>query len=170
MLPEKNVMTEQANQKHILAMNESDDVLKLFRELLEEEGYRVTTQPYLDKDLGRIEAAAPDLILLDYMWAGDDAGWALLQMLKLHPATSEIPILLCTGAIKQVEGLKTRLHDMQVRVIYKPFNIEELTREVAAALEVALAEPDHATGAPDGDSSTANTIHIHEQSGPVVNA
>jgi CheY-like chemotaxis protein len=67
MLPKKDVMTEPANQKHILAMNESDDVLKLFRELLEDEGYRVTTQPYLDKDLGRIEAAEPDLILLDYM-------------------------------------------------------------------------------------------------------
>ncbi len=140
----------------------------MFRELLEEEGYRVTTPPYLDKDLGRIEAAEPDLILLDYMWAGDDAGWALLQMLKLHPATSQIPILLCTGAIKQVEGLKTRLHDMQVRVIYKPFNIEELTREVAAALDAASPEPDHAADSPDVDRPAADTLHVHEQSGPVV--
>jgi DNA-binding response OmpR family regulator len=90
-------------------------------------------------------------------------------MLKLHPATSQIPILLCTGAIKQVEGLKTRLHDMQVRAIYKPFNIEELTREVAAALEAASPETGHATDSTDGDSSSANTIHIHEQRGPVVN-
>ncbi|HEV2073496.1 MAG TPA: response regulator [Thermomicrobiales bacterium] len=163
-------MMEPSDQKHILAMNESDDVLKLFRELLEDEGYRVTMQPYLDKDLGRIEVTAPDLILLDYMWAGDDAGWALLQMLKLHPATSQIPILLCTGAVKQVEGLKTHLHDMQVRVIYKPFNIEELTREVAAALEAAAPEPEHLAGSPDVDSLSANTNHVHEHGDPVVNA
>ena len=164
-------MTQPTERACILAMNESDDVLELFRELLEEEGYRVTTQPYLDKNLRRIEDLGPDLILLDYMWAGDDSGWALLQMLKMNPGTSQIPILLCTGAVKQVEALRARLHDMQVRVILKPFNIDELTREVAAALGTAAA-PASADGAgsSEGQSSSANTTHVHEHGDPASNA
>lgn len=171
MLPGKDVMTQSTDQKHILAMNESDDVLELFRELLEEEGYRVTTQPYLDKDLQRIEAIAPDLILLDYMWAGDDSGWALLQMLRMNPGTSQIPMVLCTGAVKQVEALRAHLHEMQVRVILKPFNIDELTKEIAAELQTAPAPANASSaGASDAGSRAGNIACIREHDDSVMEA
>ncbi len=54
-------------QRHVLAINDNVDVLALFTELLEEEGYRVSTQVYVDKDLKAIEDLAPDLINLDDM-------------------------------------------------------------------------------------------------------
>jgi DNA-binding response OmpR family regulator len=52
---------------HITAINNDAAVLSLFRDLLEEEGYAVTTQAYLEKDLVAIARLAPDLIILDYM-------------------------------------------------------------------------------------------------------
>ena len=38
-------------RRHVLAINNDLAVLGLFRELLEEEGYRVSTHPYVDHDL-----------------------------------------------------------------------------------------------------------------------
>lgn len=64
---------------HILSINHSPDLLSLMRELLEEEGFRVTTQSHLDKDLGEVARLSPDLIILDYMWRNDDLNWTLLQ-------------------------------------------------------------------------------------------
>src|SRR5688500_6804800 len=78
---------------HILAVNNDQAVLGLFRDLLEGEGYQVTTQAYIDKDMAEIERLLPDLIILDYMWAEEDNGWSLLQMLQMNPKTEQIPII-----------------------------------------------------------------------------
>jgi CheY-like chemotaxis protein len=63
-----------ATPAHILAINNDQAVLALFRDLLEGEGYQVTTQAYADKELAEVEQLAPDLIILDYMWADEDNG------------------------------------------------------------------------------------------------
>jgi DNA-binding response OmpR family regulator len=61
------------HRSHILAINNDSAVLALFRDLLEEAGYQDSTQTYVDRDLTQIKALKPDLILLDYMWATEDA-------------------------------------------------------------------------------------------------
>jgi CheY-like chemotaxis protein len=119
---------------HILAINNDLSVLALFSDLLEEEGYRVSTLAYAEKDLAEIKALAPDLIVLDYMWAGEDAGWSLLQLLRMDPGTAAIPIVLCTGAVREVEALGAHLAEMGVRVVLKPFNIDRLLDAITAAL------------------------------------
>jgi CheY-like chemotaxis protein len=122
-------------RRHILAINNDQSVLELFRDLLEDEGYQVSIQTYLDKDLNAIATMAPDLIILDYMWPGEDSGWSLLQMLRMDPRTASLPIVLCTGAVREVESLATHLTDMDIQVVLKPFDIDTL----AAAIRGALA-------------------------------
>ena len=119
---------------HVLAINNDQAVLALYRDLLEDEGYRVSTQTYFDKDLAAITEMRPDLIVLDYMWANEDASWTLLQMLRMDPGTAGIPIVLCTGAAREVEALQAHLADMGVQVVLKPFNIDKLVAVVAEAL------------------------------------
>jgi CheY-like chemotaxis protein len=89
---------------HILCINHSPDILNLMRNLLEEESFRVTTQSRIDKDLEAVAEIAPDVIIMDYMWARSDDEWVLLTMLKRDPATRHIPLVLCTGAVREVGG------------------------------------------------------------------
>jgi CheY-like chemotaxis protein len=119
---------------HVLAINNDQTMLALFRDLLEEEGYRVTTHAYLDHDLDDIRVLQPDLIVLDYMWASDDNAWSLLNLLRLSPDTAAIPIVLCTGAVQEVQALSAHLEDMDIRVVFKPFNIDQLVAVLAEAL------------------------------------
>ncbi len=102
---------------HILAINNDPSVLALFRDLLEEAGYQVSTQTYVDRDLTQIKALKPDLIVLDYMWANEDASWSLLQMLRMDPATEVIPIVLCTGAVHEVKLYTTGSADAVGRMV-----------------------------------------------------
>jgi CheY-like chemotaxis protein len=129
--------TLDGHQARILAINNDQAVLALFRDLLEDEGYRVTTQTYVDRDLAGIKAQRPDLIVLDYMWATEDASWSLLQMLRMDPGTAGIPIVLCTAAVREVEALQGHLENMGVRVVLKPFNIDQLVTVIADALAKA---------------------------------
>jgi CheY-like chemotaxis protein len=114
------------HRPRIIAINNDPAVLALFRDLLEEAGYQVSTQTYVDRDVSQIKALKPDLIILDYMWANEDASWSLLQMLRMDPATEAIPIVLCTGAVHEVKALEEHLVTMGVTVVLKPFNIDQL--------------------------------------------
>ncbi len=142
-------MPTQTPPCHILAINNDLAVLTLFRDLLQDEGYRVSTQTYVDRDLAPIKQLCPDLIILDYMWANDDASWSLLQMLRMDPGTTAIAIVLCTGAVREVEALADHLAQMSIRVVLKPFNIDQLTATIAEALRSSAngtGEPARADG------------------------
>ena len=128
-------------RRHILAVDDSDEVLDVFRLLLEEEGYRVTTRRYVLTSLDEIRADPPDLVILDYLWAGDDAGWSMLQLLRLDRITAKTPIVLCTGAKKEVKALGDRLTRQNVRVILKPFDIDELLQAITLALDAPTFGP-----------------------------
>ena len=134
-------MSQNGPRPHILALNDSADVLQLFDDLLSEEGFQVSKMAYATHDLDEIASLEPDPIILDYMWVGDDSGWSLLQMLRMSPKTSDIPIILCTGAVREVADMDARLSEMGVRVVLKPFDIDELVHVVNDVLAAATDQP-----------------------------
>jgi CheY-like chemotaxis protein len=128
-------MHADGQQPHILCINHVPDILALMKNLLEDEGFRVTTQNQLDKDLDAIADLAPDVIIIDYMWASSDDEWSLLILLTMHPRTRHIPVVLCTGAVLQAKEMQEHLTEMGIRVVLKPFDIDHLVQVVHEALE-----------------------------------
>jgi CheY-like chemotaxis protein len=119
-----------AQKRHILVINDTQEILDLFREILEEEGYRVSLFSYAFRDLDEIKQGSPDLIILDFIIGGEDYGWQLLQKLKLDRATATIPIIVCTAAVRLVRELEGHLKEKGVGIVLKPFDIDDLLREV----------------------------------------
>ena len=104
-------------------------ILDLFTALLEDEGYRVTTDGFsieLGDMLGRVRAVRPDLLVLDPLIQDEGKGWQFLQMLHMDRATRDVPVIVCTAAAKLVEELQTHLDTMKVSVVLKPFDIDHL--------------------------------------------
>lgn len=128
----------EARCSHILVVNDTQEMLDLFQELLEEEGYRVTTSLAV-LDVDKIVALAPDLIVQDLLFAHvQETGWKFLELVRLSPELAKIPVILCTAAIDVVrdEEMAERLRRLNVRVVLKPFAIEELLEEIARVLPV----------------------------------
>jgi CheY-like chemotaxis protein len=129
------------SRPHVLCVNDTREILDLLRELLEGEGYRVTTSMVL-LDLDKTKAVAPDVIVQDIMFEGNqEPGWKYLLLARLDPELARIPVVLCTGATNMVhdERMAAHLDRLGVRVVLKPFNIEDLLtalREVLAAQEL----------------------------------
>jgi len=113
--------------EHILILDDDFSTLEMLRMALEGEGlYQVTTADTLFEDIGEIERLHPDLILLDFKFGGRELGWNYLQKLKLHPATTTIPVILVTAAREDMREQEKMLLQQDIPVLYKPFDLAEL--------------------------------------------
>ena len=123
--------------KHILVVNDTQDILEVFRLLLESEGYQVTLSSFPLQKASDIEQIGPDLIILDVVFGEEKLGWQMLQLLKMQPTTASIPVIICTAAQKAVREMEGYLVSKNVVVVYKPFELDDLLTAVTQALEPA---------------------------------
>jgi len=121
--------------KHILVVNDTQDILEIFRMLLEGEGYKVTMSSFPLQKAADIVQLNPDLIILDVIFGEEKLGWQMLQLLKMQPTTASIPVIICTAAEKAVREMEGYLVSKNVIVVYKPFELEDLLTAVAQALQ-----------------------------------
>jgi CheY-like chemotaxis protein len=129
-----------AQCQHLLVINDTPAILEVFRQLFEDEGYRVTLDTFSSFDtaekLEQVKVLCPDVVVLDFIVGGEPLGWQLLQLLRMDPATARLPIVVCTAAVKQVTELGAHLLAKNVQVVLKPFDIDEVVAAVARAIEL----------------------------------
>jgi two-component system response regulator VicR len=123
--------------KHILVVNDTQDVLDAIQMVLEDAGYRVTARTEPTTSAADIEAINPDLLMIDMLFAGKNIGWELIQAIRLHEATAHLPVIVCTAARHEVTESESVLLGKGITVVYKPFDIDDLV----AAVEQALSAP-----------------------------
>ena len=125
---------------HVVVINDERDNLFLFRELLEEEGYRVSTLTYPMAEVGDLVILGSDLLILDMVFGGEDRGWQFLQQLRLDRRTAALPILVCTAAVRLVRDVQAYLERMGIGVVLKPFDIDPFLEEVRRRLALGRGE------------------------------
>ena len=120
----------------MLLIDDTQEILDVMRELLEEEGYRVSVSVET-LELSRIKALAPDVIVQDLLFAGtQETGWHFLTMARLDPELARIPLILCTAAAEFVgdPAMAENLDHQGVRVLLKPFNVDDLLTTISEVL------------------------------------
>ena len=131
-------MSVAGRQPHIFIVNDTQEILDLMQELLEGEGYRVTTSLAL-LNLDKVKELAPDVIVQDLLFEHvQEDGWKFLTLVRLDPDLARIPLILCTAAVQTLRNpnMAAHLEELAVRLVLKPFNIDDLL----AALDEAVAE------------------------------
>jgi len=81
-------------------------------------------------------------VILDLFLHGETAGWEQLDILTLDPATRGIPVIICSAAIASLTTHKEKLARLDVAVLEKPFDLEQLSAAVESALASAPRTPD----------------------------
>jgi two-component system, OmpR family, response regulator VicR len=131
-----NAVTADGRQPHILIVNDTQEILDLMQELLEEEGYRVTTSLAL-LDIAKVKTLAPDVIVQDLLFEGtQELGWKFLTLARLDPELAHIPLVLCTAAVRTINEpeMAAQLDRLGVRVVLKPFTIDDLLAALSETL------------------------------------
>jgi CheY-like chemotaxis protein len=125
-------------RKRVVLIEDDDDTRSTMEAVLAGEGYDVRASA---DAFGDIRHAKADLVILDLFLHGESSGWQQLDILTLDPATRAIPVIICSGAIRSLESARAKLAELDVTVLEKPFDIDQLSSAVSAAL---AAGPRHA--------------------------
>lgn len=131
----QNSVPQAETAKHILVINDTQDILDLFREILEEDGYRVSLYSFVFQDIAEIRDLLPDLVILDFVIGGEAQGWQMLQKMKMTRETMDIPVIVCTAALSLARELDGHLRAKNVGVVLKPFDIDDLLEAVDSSLK-----------------------------------
>jgi CheY-like chemotaxis protein len=119
--------------RHILVVEDNDDLRRYIVRLLRGDGWEVTEAP--DAETALALTSMPDVVLSDVMLPGLD-GLALVRMLRANPDLSRTPVVLLTaraGADSAAKGLRAGADDY----IVKPFEPAELLARLAVHHELA---------------------------------
>src|SRR5437867_7120981 len=105
-----------------MVINDTQEILELFHEILHEEaGYEVTLSSFEPQMLEHVKEAKPDLIISDHVFGEEKIGWQFIQRLKMDRDTANIPVIVCSGAIKELKDIEGFLTQKGIGVLYKPF-------------------------------------------------
>jgi DNA-binding response OmpR family regulator len=131
-----------------MVVNDTQEILALFRDILTEEGYEVALYSSAIHDMEEIERLRPDLVILDFLFGHENLGFQMLQKLKMRRSTASIPVIVCTAALQAVREMEGYLQSKGVQVVLKPFDVDELVDAVRRSLQTVRyqAEVDHAPG------------------------
>lgn len=120
-------------EEKILIVEDEEDIRDLIAYALEREGYKNVYGLGCGEDaLKKVDAYAPDLILLDLMLPGMD-GMSVCRKLKQNENTAAIPVIMLTAKSEETDivlGLEMGADDY----ITKPFSNKVLLARVRSVL------------------------------------
>jgi DNA-binding response OmpR family regulator len=131
----------------IMVINDTQEILALFRDILTDEGYEVALYSSAIHDMEEIERVNPDLIILDFIFGHENLGFQILQKLKMRRSTARLPVVVCTAALQAVREMEGFLQSKGVQIVLKPFDVDDLVEAVRRGLATANyeAQVEHAT-------------------------
>jgi len=120
------------SQAHILVVDDEPDIRDLVREILEDEGYRVSVAENGESARAAYSHGAPDLVLLD-IWMPDIDGITLLREWSTGSGL-DCPVVVMSGhgtVETAIEATRLGAHDF----VQKPISLARLLAIVSQALE-----------------------------------
>lgn len=118
----------------IAVINDDTDFLTLMGELLEDRGWTAIIHREGEDAYRLLKQDFPDLIILDIRMGNPEQGWKILELVTLDPETNAIPVIVCSAAIDDLRSKQDWLNEHGISVLPKPFDIDDLYREVEAML------------------------------------
>ena len=117
--------------KHILVADDEPNIRLLFKDELEEEGYKVSTAEDGDEALAIVKANPPDLVLLDIRMPNVN-GLEFLGLLR--DQNKDLPVIICT-ALKGLDQEYDIWAGQVKTILNKPIDLEDLKKTISEILE-----------------------------------
>jgi DNA-binding response OmpR family regulator len=113
------------SQRHILLVEDDPELLMVLSQVLEAEGYRVSTAPRRRQALAVMRKGAVDLIVADSVLRGGNG-----NDIANRAGTAGVPVILMSGEPERIARLQDGLHPF----LAKPFRAAELLGLIAELL------------------------------------
>ena len=120
---------------HLLIAEDDPAIRKLYQDLFAEEGYRVSLLDDLPQ-VAEVQCLAPDLLILDFFDSGAGA-LELIRAVRSDTVTADLPVVVCSASLPEVREIGPELAALDVAIVLKPFDLEDLLAAVSARLPQA---------------------------------
>ena len=135
----------------ILVVEDDDDLRGILAGRFADAGYRVDEAATGPDALAAVEAALPDLVLLDVMLPGLDGVEVCRRLRALHPLLYIVMLTARADEMDRVIGLEVGADDY----VTKPFSLHELVARVRAALRRVQAVRERVAAGGDAEAPPA---------------
>jgi signal transduction histidine kinase/DNA-binding response OmpR family regulator/putative methionine-R-sulfoxide reductase with GAF domain len=112
---------ERREVRAIMAVDDDENVIKLFRRYLEKQGYTVIGVTDATQVVDEARQLKPYAITLDILMPNQD-GWQVIRDLKSNAETRDIPVIICSILSEANKGMSMGVTDYLV----KPISEQEL--------------------------------------------
>jgi two-component system, OmpR family, response regulator RpaA len=123
---------------HLLVIEDHPDIMYILTRLLRAAGYEVSAAHDGVEGVALALQLQPDLVLLDLAIPRMD-GWQVLEVLRSHPSTQHLPVLIQTAS--PVEHVQRRVQTLAganlVDCIQKPWRTDALLQAIVELLATA---------------------------------
>ena len=139
VLPDgKSTKARPGEGKRVLIVNDTQEILELFDEILSELGFEVVLMSFAPRELEQVRNTKADIIILDFIFGQRDVeGWQLLQKIRMDNELERIPVIVCSAALLEVKEQEGYLTEQGVLVVLKPFTVSQLEEAVRRAVRMA---------------------------------
>lgn len=112
----------------VLIVEDTLSELELMSHYLRESGYTVINAIGAKEALDKVSEDKPDVIITDVVMPGM-SGFELCRRLKTHPATENVPIVICSSKDQEIDRLWGMKQGADA-YITKPFTREQILRAI----------------------------------------
>jgi len=114
-------------KKHILSVDDEQDIRELLQESLSMRGYRVSTAATAVEAKRIAEADRPDLIILDFQIEESDGSILIDEFRKLYPG---LPLMLLTGAVFGEGAVREAIETRVASYLDKTASLSDIVNEI----------------------------------------
>jgi len=118
----------ETRQQTILVVDDEENIRWLYKEELEEEGYRIAAAASGEEALDMVPELQPDLVVMDIKMPGISGVDALI---KIKEIDKNIPVILCSAYGDYKQDFSTWASDAYV---VKASNLDELKKAITRVL------------------------------------
>lgn len=115
----------------VLVVDDQAELRQLFQRVLENQGYRVVTAENGRAGLAALEAADPNLILLDMAMPLMDGIGFLRELRRLPGRVAAVPVIILSGMMSAEQTAAARSLGVVDRLVKAEFSMKELRARVA---------------------------------------
>jgi CheY-like chemotaxis protein len=114
----------------VAVVNDDTQFLRLMELVLSDAGYETLMFYEAGEAYQSIKKHLPDLVVLDIRMEHPEAGWTILELMRLDRETADIPVLICSADYEALDAKEEYLQSKRVGLLRKPFDIEDLVARV----------------------------------------
>ena len=136
-------------QPVIVVVDNDLPFLELLHDLLTEEGFRVIPHAERHGAATLSRQQQPDPVILDIRLEHPEAGWEVLDLIRLAPGTVQIPVIICF-ADSNLHKKAAVLQDQRCELLENRFDLDRLVSTVNTALDAIRRNPEAHRDEPAG--------------------